>query len=130
MAYSGASSEDPVWTWAANGSDAQFWYLLPYSSSVGHYLLVAGTNPQVKMVLDVQYGGTESGTPVWLYESNDTLAQEWLFLDAGGGYCYIVPSENQDLTLAVKDGSSDEGSSLVVETRNGSAGQKWKLTQY
>lgn len=129
VAYSGASSEDAVWMWGANGSAAQSWYLLPYSESVGHYLLVAGTNLHVKMVLDVQYGGTESGTPVWLYESSDTPAQEWIFLDAGGGYYYIVPCENQDLALAVQDGSSTEGSSLVVETRNGSMGQKWKLIQ-
>lgn len=130
VAYSGASSGDPVWTWTANGSSAQFWYLLPYSQAVGHYLIVAGTNPQVKMVLDVQYGGTESGTGVWLYESNDTPAQEWTFLDAGGGYYYIVPCENQSLALAVKNGSSAEGSDILVETRNGSIGQKWILTRY
>lgn len=127
VAYGGASSEDPVWIWEANSTPAQSWYLLPYSMTVGHYILISGTNMQTRMVLDVQYGGTESGTPVWLYESNDTPAQEWIFLDAGGGYYYIVPSENQNLTLAVEDGSSEEGSSLVVETRNGSAGQKWTL---
>lgn len=127
VAYGGASSEDPVWLWEANGTPAQSWYLLPYSMTVGHYILISGTNMETRMVLDVQYGGTESGTPVWLYESNDTPAQEWIFLDAGGGYYYIVPSENQNLALAVKNGSSEEGCSLVVETRNGSAGQKWTL---
>lgn len=129
VAYGGASSEDPVWIWEANSTPAQSWYLLPYSMTVGHYILISGTNMQTRMVLDVQYGGTESGTPVWLYESNDTPAQEWIFLDAGDGYYYVVPSENQSLALAVQGGSSAEGSSLVVETRNGSLGQKWKLIQ-
>lgn len=36
--------------------------------------------------------------------------------------------ENQNLALAVRDGNSAEGSVIVVETRNGSNGQKWKLT--
>lgn len=86
VAYSGASSEDPVWIYGANSTPAQSWYLFPYGNSFGHYILIAGTNMETSMVLDVQYGGTESGTPVWLYEANGTPAQEWIFLDAGDGY--------------------------------------------
>jgi len=129
VAYSGVCSEDPVWIWAANGSPAQLWHLIPYGAN-GSNILWAGVDPDTRMVLDVQLGGITSGTPVWQYEFNGSLAQQWIFMDAGDGYYYIVPSENQSLTLAVKGGSSAEGSSLVVETRNGSLGQKWKLTRY
>lgn len=104
--------------------------MLPDANSHRYYSFVSGVDVDANMVLDVQYGGTASGTPVWLYESNGSATQHWLFLDAGDRYCYIIPRENHKLALAVKDGSSDEGSSLVIETRNGSAGQKWKLTLY
>jgi len=129
VAYSGVCSEDPVWIWPANGSSAQLWHIIPYGRD-GSNILWAGVDPDTRMVLDVQSGGITSGTPVWQYEFNGSPAQQWIFLDAGGGYYYIVPSENQSLALAVRGGSSAEGSSLVVETRNNSLGQKWKLTRY
>lgn len=130
VAYSGTSSEDTVWTWEANGTPAQLWYVHPNQDTDRYYNIRAGVDIDLDMVLDVQYGGLTSGTSVWQYEANGSQAQDWMFLDAGGGYYYIVPRENQDLTLAVKDGSAEECGELIVETRTGSSGQKWLLTKY
>lgn len=130
VAYSGTSNEDTVWTWGANGTPAQLWYVHPNQDTDYFYNIRAGVDPDIKMCLDVQYGGLTSGTPVWQYEENGTQAQDWMFLDAGDGYYYIVPRENQDLTLAIKNGSAEECGELIIETRNGSSGQKWLLTKY
>lgn len=129
VAYSGLSDGDQVWTWEANDTPAQLWYLSPNASTDRFYNLYAGVDVSYNFVLDVQYGGLDSGTPVWQYTANGSPAQDWMFVDAGGGYLYIVPRENQNLTLAVKNGSSQEQGSIVIETRNGSSGQKWRLTR-
>ena len=39
--------------------------------------------------LDVQFAGVAPGTVLWQYDPNDTVAQQFSFEDAGGGFVYI-----------------------------------------
>ena len=39
--------------------------------------------------LDVQFASVAPGTVLWQYDPNDTVAQQFSFEDAGGGFVYI-----------------------------------------
>ena len=108
--------------WTANDHVAQKYQLARLSN--GYYTVtVANSN----MVLDMQDGGSQAGTNVWLYPSNGTDAQQWLLTDAGDGYYNIRPKKNTGLCLDVDNGWSSDGTNVKTWDDNGSDAQKWKL---
>ena len=58
-----------------NGTYAQDWRLISIKSdSHGQYYKIQN---RLGYYLDAQWGSSEKGTPIWVYESNDTDSQLW-----------------------------------------------------
>ncbi len=79
------------------------------------------------MAMDVQGGGTESGTNVQQYTPNQSMAQEWVIKEAGDDYYFYIISRVNGLCLDANGGSSADGTNIQVYTGNGSKAQKWRF---
>ena len=77
--------------------------------------------------LDVYGGNTASGTNVWAYTPNNTVAQMWRILPTDKGYA--VMSANADLALDLYNGSTANGTNIWVYDQNGTNAQKWMFTE-
>lgn len=78
--------------------------------------------------LDVAGGGTSNGTNVQQYESNGTVAQQWLLGDAGNGYFYVIAKCN-GLYLEVNNSIAQNGTNIQVYEGKQSRAQKFKFTK-
>ena len=73
------------------------------------------------MVLDVAGANIASGTNVWLYAYNKTLAQIWKFKYVGGGVYTITSALNPKRAL------SNVNKNVQVEKYNSGDNQKWYI---
>ena len=75
-------SSAQVIQWNGQGNDSQKWKLNPsdpaLNSGDGHQII----NKQSSLVLDVQDGNLNDGTPVILYQAHDGTNQSWTFYDS------------------------------------------------
>lgn len=92
----------------------------------GTYKLVSAINDT--SVLDVQGAGTSNGTPVQLYHSNSTAAQQWVITSAGNGYYNLRPANAPGKALDVAAAGSANGTRVQIWDSNGTSAQKWKIT--
>lgn len=79
-------------------------------------------------VLDVANGGSSNGTNVQQYESNGTVAQQWILEEAGEGYFYLV-SKCNGLYLDVNYSVAENGANIQVYEGNHTKAQKFKFTK-
>lgn len=77
-------------------------------------------------VLDVAYGGKQSGVNVWQYDENSSDAQQWVLQDAGDGYYYIV-SKCNGLYVDIEGGSIKNGTNIRLYDGNFTNAQKFKF---
>ncbi len=77
-------------------------------------------------LLDVSYGGKESGTNVWQCNPNSSDAQQWVIKPSGDGYFYII-SKCNNLYLDVTNGVVSPSTNIQVCNGNNSKAQKWKF---
>lgn len=75
--------------------------------------------------LDIAGGNSKDGAVVQQYDYNGSYAQQWRFVDAGEGYCYI--QSRLGTYLERKDGSTNEGTRIQTYTLNFSNAQKWRV---
>jgi peptidoglycan/xylan/chitin deacetylase (PgdA/CDA1 family) len=82
------------------------------------------TNTQSKMVLDVARAQKRSGTKVWQYAPNNTLAQKWVIEAAQNGEGYVIRSAlSKNLVLDVSGARTADGTTIQVYTRNNTPAQ-------
>ena len=82
--------------------------------------------------LDVQFAGVTPGTVLWQYDPNDTVAQQFSFEDAGGGFVYIR-THTANLYLTAEDSLGliqdvkypTDGSATAA---NNPERQRWRLS--
>jgi hypothetical protein len=74
--------------------------------------------------LDVQQGGTASGTPVDLWSCSGTGAQQWQLVPSGGGVSLVNPQSG--LCLADPGNATADGTGLQIATCASAAGQAWR----
>jgi len=79
--------------------------------------------------MDVQNGYQTDGTPIWVYTSNNTVAQKWRVEYAGGGTFRLVSLLNGTSVLTVSGGSASDGSPLVISASTGAASQTFTFNQ-
>ena len=96
---------------------------MKYNKELNTYTIMAVHSGKV---LDVAGGNLRSGTNVQQFESNGSLAQQWVLQDAGNGYFYIM-SKCNDLYLDVSTGSTKEGTNIQVYEGNRTVAQKFQL---
>ena len=114
--------------WNANGSDAQRFFLLETGTADhsfdGTYYIRAAANPNLAM--DVYGAGTASGTNIWLYTANNSLAQKFRFIYSGDGF-YRILNEKSKKVVDVYMNSPNWGTNIWQYDWNGSAAQRWKV---
>ena len=83
-------------------------------------------------VLDVKGGATANKSPIQVYRSNDTVAQQWSlsYQDAilDDGIYTIASSLNPKMVFDVPSGSLKDGTNIQLWTSNNSIAQKWSFT--
>ncbi len=75
----------------ANNSNNQIW-TFTYDAKWQAYKIIGSSGK----ALDVQAGGWASGTPLQMFDSNDSAAQRFRFYTTGNGY-YISPANTQKI---------------------------------
>lgn len=78
-------------------------------------------------VLDVYGGSSQLGANLWTYEWNNSDAQLWKLIDAGGGSFYI--KSKLGTVIDLKWGATSVGTNAQMYSLNGSDAQKWILNE-
>lgn len=119
----------PVQMYTSNGTEAQQFAIKKVRDNVYTF-----TNVRFGLALDVQGAGTTNGTPVQVYEHNNTIAQEWIIIPMPGGYepevvrpVEIAPATNPSMRLDVPGASCEVGTGLQIYERNGTRAQQWLI---
>nr|WP_283811201.1 RICIN domain-containing protein [Enterococcus larvae] len=76
-------------------------------------------------VLDIAGGSIANNIQIQQYSKNNSSAQQFRFIDAGGGYVYIQSRVGSVLDRA--GASTAEGAKIQTYTLNYSAAQKWLI---
>ena len=106
-----------------NNARSEFFSVEPVGYGSLYFIKSASSG----LSLDVYGGNTASGTNVWAYTPNNTVAQMWRILPTDKGYA--VMSANADLALDLFNGSTANGTNIWVYDQNGTNAQKWMFTE-
>ena len=106
-----------------NNARSEFFNVEPVGYGSLYFIKSAASG----LSLDVYGGNTASGTNVWAYTPNNTIAQMWRILPTDKGYA--VMSANADLALDLYNGSTANGTNIWVYDQNGTNAQKWMFTE-
>ena len=123
IAVDGRVSGANVYYSDENNARSEFFSVEP----VGYGSLYFIKSATSGLSLDVYGGNTASGTNVWAYTPNNTVAQMWRILPTDKGYA--VMSANADLALDLCNGSTANGTNIWVYDQNGTNAQKWMFTE-
>lgn len=132
------ASGTPLQIYSANGTAAQRWRLTRSLStserasqaakdhkgtvSPGSYYVKSAKD--ASKVLDAAGAGLSCGTNVWLYQKNNTAAQQWAVSEDADGYLTFI-NENSGLALDVSGGVANNGANVQLYSPNGTKAQKW-----
>lgn len=115
-----------------NDTDAQRWAV---SWDAEGYVTLTALS--CGLALDVQNGGTASGTPVWAYTPNGTGSQKWSVLQKEGGYnpadsapVELAPKVNAALRLDCVGGGKANGTGIQTYEANGTSAQEWSILDH
>ncbi len=116
---------------AANGANVQQgttgardWYL--EDAGNGYYMIYSEVGDKKTYLLDIDYGKTDNGTNIGIYQNTNCTAQYFKFVDNGDGtYTICTAPTNDESCIGVAAGSKEEGANVVQWKCNGSDDQKW-----
>ena len=74
--------------------------------------------------LDVQQGGTASGTPVDLWSCNGTGGQQWQLVPGSGGVSLVNPQSG--CAWPTRANATANGTGLQIATCASATGQAWR----
>lgn len=103
-------------------------FVIPFSITEkdfsGTYYIASAAN--TNLVIDIANGSKSAGANVWLYQSNKSGAQKFVFTKRADGY-YTILNAQSGMSLDIYNGSSASGTNVWQYASNGSAAQLWKL---
>ncbi len=126
---SGRSTADTaaIQTWPFIGWSAQNWRFWPRN---GFFYIAAQHSGKC---LDVQWGSTQPGAPVWQWPCNYGSAQMWtvdtLGTDTFGSPTIRLRNQGSGLCLTIPSIAAPQGAQLIQQPCDGGAAQQWQLTQ-
>ena len=117
-----------IWTYTANGSLAQKWHLeKEYDSiEVPEGLYTIQTALSSSKTLDIANGSKANFGNIWIYNINNTEAQEFEIEKVSDGY-YKIESKLSGKVLDVANGSRTAGANVWQYSWNGSDAQLWRF---
>lgn len=106
-------SETNLEQFGFNGGTNQRWIVQPQSN--GLYVIKPEYN--TNLALDVRYGVNENDIPIWVYDYNDTAAQQWYIIPNADGSCRILSRVSNGMRgLAVYWASQEWGAAIIHYT--------------
>lgn len=81
-------------------------------------------NPISSKAIDVSYGSSSDGARIWMYEQNNTKAQEWQITRADDGF-YIIKNIGSGKYLDVIGAGSVAGTGIQIWPGNSGCAQRW-----
>ena len=113
-----------------NGEKTQKWYITECN---GLYTIYSGVNS--KAAVDVNGAMIGIGTNIRLYESNKSIAQQWIFKPVSepttvlpGGNYVISCAANPNIVVSIPARTAAKGSNAALATYNGNNYQKFIVT--
>lgn len=117
-----------IWTYTANGSLAQKWHLEKEYDSIevpeGIYTIQTALSSS--KTLDIANGSKANFGNIWIYNINNTEAQEFEIEKVSDGY-YKIESKLSGKVLDVANGSRTAGANVWQYSWNGSDAQLWRF---
>lgn len=118
-----------VQQWGANGvQQHNLWKVIPSGQNDGYYYIYSMLGDGNTFLLDVDYGKTQDGTNIGIYQNTHSDAQLYKFIDCGDGTFRIgTKVTNGHSILMPADNSTANGGNVIESTYTGLASQRWKL---
>ena len=91
----------------------------------GYYTITSKLD--LNKAIDVDGAKKANGTNVWLYSSNNTVAQIWYLHKLEDGYYYITSSLNPETALTAASGDIKNEINVMLSKYTGTDTQKWGL---
>ncbi len=109
--------------WLGNGTNAQKWNLSKLTTVPnGLYSLITPAGND----LDIKGGGTTDGSPLQIFSSNGSGAQQWHIIQQGNGtYALLNPQSGR--YLDVVGGGTNNGAHVDIYDNNNSCAQQWSI---
>ena len=119
-----------IWVYENNGSKAQKFKLNPTTLNEeeetitqnyeeGYYTIISKLDEN--KAIDIANGEKANGTNVWLYQSNNTVAQIWHLNKLENGYYSVTSSMNPEIALTV------DKDNVEIAKYTGADTQKWAI---
>ncbi|MCM1508804.1 MAG: phage tail tip lysozyme [Ruminococcus flavefaciens] len=102
----------------------QTWYISYVRD--GYYTI---RNYYTGLYLDVYNAGSSEGTNVWQHEGNNSTAQYWQILPAGGGSYCLIPQCAADRCIDAVGGTASDGVNLAIYAPHMGGNQRFVFTQ-
>jgi len=96
------------------GDDSQLWCLDDFG--------LIRNRIDINFVMDVQSSRWRRGTNVWLYQKNQTTAQQWKYVNNE-----IMPIHHQNFRLDLNGNKRSPGNNVHIYDRNGTSAQRWVM---
>lgn len=141
----GTTNGTTVWTYDKNGTKAQQWQIEKYveetpadppvvTPPTNSQLIANGTyelksKVNTKYALDVSGNSKQDGTNVQIWESNGTMAQQWVFTYNATGDYYTIIGKNSGKALDVSGASIKDKANVQIYTSNNTCAQHWKAVK-
>ncbi len=98
------------------------------SSEAGYYYIYSELGGGKKFLLDIDYGKTENGTNIGIWENTSSDAQLFKLVDNGDGtYAVCTKVTNDSSGIGVQAASTEIGANVIEWVCNDSDDQKWIL---
>ena len=121
-----ASNGAYVQQWGADDSQSHNTWTLEAVGD-GYYMLKSGLGD---FYLDVDYGNTDDGTKIGIYQNTSANAQYFKFIkNADGSYKIATAVSSDRSVLDITDGSTASGAKVVEMTISGETSQNWKVIE-
>lgn len=112
--------------------------MLDYANTSAYWRLTNLANGYVTLtsvdsgkMLDVQWGATTGGTPIWLWSANGGNAQQWQIQYTGNfpyGDYYKIVSRQSGLVLDLNSSTPAIGTGVIQNAYNGNSTQHWVVS--
>ena len=93
----------------------------------GSYIITSALDNN--KVIDLEYGLVKNNSNIQLYDSNNSLAQQWKFKKDTDGYYTISSSKNDNYVLDINSAIFANSSNVQLYKSNNTKAQKWKLIE-
>lgn len=91
--------------------------------------IVSGADYTIMVRLSGKYITAAADGNIQQWESKGNASQKWRIIDAGGGYCAFLSSENPEQAITVENGDSTDGNNFSLAAYTGSPAQRFKLNK-